>query len=149
MRSVPEEISEREVRIKMAPDTGTGTGICSRTIRPFASDCSSCCIDYSLCNPIIAADLNIDETATPQLKAHERKYRVAAVDSTLTIIVDQRVDTERVKKAAAAQYRGIQRILYFSAQLVPQPPPQRRAESALGPIDDVARQNTPHGFLED
>jgi len=149
MRSVPEEISEREVRIKMAPDAGTGTGISSRTIRPFASDCSSCCIDYSLCNPLIAADLNIDETAAPQFKAHERKYRVAAVDSTLTIIVDQCADTARVKEAAAAHYRGIQGILDFSAQLVPQPPPQRRAESALGAIDDVARQNPQHGLLED
>src|SRR5450631_3856637 len=89
--------------------------------------------------PVINSDLNIDESTAPQLEAHEREYRVATVDFSLPVLIDQRTNRARVKEPAAAQYSRVQRVLHQWTQLMPQPPPQRRTESALRPKYDVVR----------
>src|ERR1700722_1153621 len=111
MRSVPDDTIERDVLIKIALAAGVGTGISSSTMRPSASDCRSCCM--------IPADLNIDESTTPQLEAHECKYGVATVDSSFPIVVDQRANRGWIEESTPTQNCRRERILDPAAQLMP------------------------------
>jgi hypothetical protein len=60
----------------------------------------------------------VNETATPEFKAHEREYGIARVNGTGTVKLYQAPHGERIEKSATPQHRSVQRVIHFGTQLL-------------------------------
>src|SRR5439155_17660484 len=93
-------------------------------------------------------DAAIKKPPAPQPEGHESPQ--LEIDISPPLLHPQQLhDVLGVEDPAGPAPLGQQQILDDAAQLSPEPPPQGNGEAMLGPIDDLVRQDPPHGLLED
>src|SRR5688572_30243326 len=85
----------------------------------------------------------------PRLQHQQAPEMVVPRSSASPMFLEQPLDGTRLEVASRTQTAIEQQISTHVSQLVSKPSLERNAESFLGPVDDLIRQEAANGLLED
>src|SRR5438445_10958850 len=90
----------------------------------------------------------VQKSPAPELEGHQRPKMEVELPSVF-VPLHQLLDVRCVKYPASSARLRQQQLLDKVAKLPPEPPPERDRKAMLGPVNDLVRQDPPHGAFED